>query len=496
MKHIIAKYYAQFTSGKEQKWVKHPHEAQQHIFKELIQKGKETVFGKDHHFAEIQSHKDFVKHVSVRDYEELKSYIDRVTEGEKDVMWPGRPQYFAKTSGTTSGTKYIPISRESMPYHIKAAQNALLNYIRNKGNADFVNGKMIFLQGSPVLDELNGIKTGRLSGIVAHYVPSYLQKNRLPSWETNCIELWEEKVDKIVEETIDQNMTLISGIPPWILMYFEKLQQNSGKLIGELFPNLQLIVTGGVNFEPYRKKMNDLLGREVDIIQTYPASEGFIAYQDQLDSEDLLLLLNHGIFYEFIPLETFGTENQQRLSLSEVQKDQNYVLIMSTNAGLWAYNIGDTVKFTSLNPFRIQVSGRVKHYTSAFGEHVIVQEVEKALKFTLEKFPAQISEFHVAPQVNPAEGLPYHEWLIEFKKEPENMEDFIRELDVQLQGQNNYYRDLISGNVLRTLVITPIKKEGFYAYMKSIGKLGGQFKLPRIANDRKIADALHELNQS
>lgn len=491
MKRFLAKVFSTFNYSKEQKWMQNPVKVQEELLQNLIKTAENTTFGQDHHFADIRSHQDFVQYVPIRDYEGLKPYIDQVVEGENDVLWKGKPLYFAKTSGTTSGAKYIPISEESMPFHVKAARNALLNYIRLKGNANFVKGKMIFLQGSPTLEEVNGIKTGRLSGIVAHFVPSYLQKNRMPSWDTNCIEDWETKVDVIVEETIHENMTLISGIPPWIIMYFERLQAKSGKKIGDLFPNLQLIITGGVNYEPYREKMNQLLGRKVDTLQTYPASEGFIAYQDQLDKEDLLLLLNHGIFYEFVPVEEFGQENAKRLSISEVTVNQNYAVIMTTNAGLWAYSIGDTVQFTSLNPYRIIVSGRIKHYTSAFGEHVIAQEVEKALQNTLEEIPAAVSEFHVAPQVNPKEGLPYHEWLVEFETEPEDVATFGTKLDQELQQLNSYYLDLIEGKVLRPVVITQIKRSGFNEFMKSQGKLGGQFKLPRLANDRKIADELN-----
>ncbi|MDG4945230.1 GH3 auxin-responsive promoter family protein [Weeksellaceae bacterium KMM 9713] len=490
MKTILAKLLSKFISKQEQAWITNAVKEQEKLLLNLVSTAKNTKFGKDHNFETINSHQDYTKAVSIQDYEDLKPYIDQVREGNKDILWPKTPKYFAKTSGTTSGAKYIPISKDSLPYHIKAARNALLRYIMNSNNADFVNGKMIFLQGSPVLEEENGIKMGRLSGIVAHYVPSYLQKNRMPSWETNSIPQWEEKVDAIVEETMTENLTLISGIPPWILMYFEKLQERTGKKIGEIFPNLQLIVTGGVNYEPYREKMNQYLGKKVDVIQTYPASEGFIAYQDQLGKEDLLLLLNHGIFYEFVPVEEFGKPDAKRLSIGEVELDTNYAVILTTNAGLWSYSIGDTVKFTSLDPYRIVVTGRIKHYTSAFGEHVIAQEVENALKNTLEKYKAMVSEFHIAPQVNPVSGLPYHEWFIEFKEEPEDLERFKNELDQQVQNQNPYYFDLIDGKVLRPLEISFIQDNGFNLYMKSQGKLGGQFKLPRLANDRNIADGL------
>lgn len=494
LKSSIAKIFAKISSKQELKWIQNPIETQDKVFQDLISGGKNTLFGKDHGFDQIQSYEDFKKQVPIRDYEDLKSYIEWVKEGKSDILWKGKPLYFAKTSGTTSGTKYIPITQESMPSHIKSARNALLDYILEKNNAKFVSGKMIFLQGSPELEEKNGIKIGRLSGIVAHFVPKYLQKNRMPSWETNCIEDWETKVDKIVEETLPEDMTLISGIPPWLVMYFEKLREKSGKKsIKEIFPNLQLMVTGGVNYNPYREKMIELIGEDLDVVQTYPASEGFIAYQNSLHSNDLLLMLNNGIFFEFIPTEEFFHENPTRISLKDVELDKDYVLILNTNAGLWGYNIGDTVRFTSLKPYKILVSGRIKHYTSAFGEHVIAHEVEQAMQETLKIYPAQVSEFTVAPQVNPKEGLPYHEWMIEFAQKPNDMEAFRWELDQQLRKFNSYYDDLISGNILQPLQISSIQKEGFNVYMKSQGKLGGQNKVPRLSNDRKIADAFGEL---
>lgn len=491
----IARIFAGINSKSEEKWIKHPVEAQTKIFRELISTAKQTQFGKDHGFEKIQTYEDFKNQVPIRDYEALKSYIDLIRNGKSDVLWKGKPLYLAKTSGTTSGSKYIPISKESMPYHIKSARNALLKYMRETGRSDFIEGKMIFLQGSPELEKENGINVGRLSGIVAHFVPKYLQKNRMPSWETNCIEDWETKVDKVVEETLTENMTLISGIPPWLVMYFEKLIEKSGKKnIKEIFPNLQLLVTGGVNYNPYREKMIELIGEDLDVIQTYPASEGFIGFQDSVKANDLLLLLNHGIFYEFIPADEFFDENPSRISIRDVELDKDYVLILNTNAGLWGYNIGDTVRFTSLSPYRIVVSGRIKHYTSAFGEHVIAHEVEQAMQKTLKKYPAKVSEFTIAPEVNPVEGLPYHEWFVEFAEEPENLGLFRQELDKNLRSFNSYYDDLISGNILQTLKISKIKKEGFNQFMKSQGKLGGQNKVPRLSNDRKIADEFYKLN--
>jgi hypothetical protein len=494
LKPFFAKIFAKKIYQKTQIWATKPIETQQKVFENLIKQAKKTQFGIDHYFDQIKTFEDFTKNVPVRDYEGLKPYVDKVVKGEENILWKGKPLYFAKTSGTTSGAKYIPLTKESMPFHIEAARNAILHYIHETGNADFVAGKMIFLQGSPILEEKNGIKLGRLSGIVAHFVPKYLQKNRLPSWETNCIDDWETKVNAIVEETFDQDMTVISGIPSWVQMYFEKLHQKGGKPVGEIFKNFNLFIYGGVNYEPYRAKFENLIGRKVDSIELFPASEGFFAYQDSQAAKGMLLLLNSGIFYEFIKSDEFYTDNPRRFTIGEVELGVNYVLIISTTAGLWGYNIGDTVQFTSLKPYRVIVSGRIKHYISAFGEHVIGKEVESALQEAIIGTTIRINEFTVAPQITPKEGLPYHEWFIEFDPdasgEPQNLETFAEALDNAMRKQNMYYDDLIVGKVLRKVVVTKVVKNGFQDYMKSIGKLGGQNKIPRLSNDRKIVDLL------
>ena len=490
IKSILAKPFAKRVATKFYKQSNNAVEVQQKVLDLLISQARNTIFGKDHNFNAIKSYEDFKDQVPIRDYEALKPYVEKVVAGESDILWKGKPLYFAKTSGTTSGAKYIPLTKESMPMHISAARNSLLLYIAETKKTSFVNGKMIFLQGSPELNDKNGIKTGRLSGISAHFIPQYLIKNRLPSWETNCIEDWETKVEAIVDETIHENMTLISGIPSWVQMYFEKLIERTGKKVGEIFPNFNLFVYGGVNFEPYRNKFEDLIGRKVDTIELYPASEGFIAYQDSQKEKGMMLLVDNGMFYEFIPAEEFFEDNPTRISLADVKVGVNYVIILNTNAGLWGYNIGDTVEFISINPPRILVTGRIKHFISAFGEHVIGKEVEQAMKENTENTTISITEFTVAPQVNPESGLPFHEWFIEFDNKPENMEKFALEIDVNLQKQNAYYLDLIEGKILQPMKITPIKKGGFNNYMKSIGKLGGQNKVPRLSDNRKIADEL------
>ena len=495
VKQLAAKLFASYIVAKNKQWINNPIAAQEKTLQQLVKKAQSTAFGKDHDFTNITDYLSFKKRVPIRDYEGIRSYIEKILAGEEDVLWPGKPLYLSKTSGTTSGAKYIPLTEDSMPTHINAARDALLNYIYRTGNAKFLSGKQIFLQGSPKLDKKGTLNLGRLSGIVAHYVPSYLTKSRMPSWSTNCIDDWEQKVDAIVEETLPEKMTLISGIPSWVQMYFERIQQKTGRTVGEVFPHFSLFVYGGVNFEPYRTVFKSLIGRQVDTIELFPASEGFFAYQDQRDKEGLLLLLNNGIFYEFIPVEEFGQESPTRLSLGEVEVDVNYVLILSTTAGLWGYNIGDTVKFVSKDPYRLVVTGRVKHFISAFGEHVIGKEVETAMKEATRDTSIAVREFTVAPQVNPSQGLPYHEWMIEFDTPPTDMTAFAAQLDQAMEAQNIYYQDLIQGKVLQPLVVTAVRKGGFKHYMKSIGKLGGQNKVPRLSNDRKIADALTQFNQ-
>lgn len=490
IKSVAAQLFAKRVFKKTQSWATNPIATQKAVFEDLIKTATKTEFGKDHHFDKIKSYEDFANQVPVRDYEGLKSYVEKVVKGQPDILWKGKPLYFAKTSGTTSGAKYIPLTKESMPYHVEAARDAILHYIHETGKADFVTGKMIFLQGSPIMEEKKGIKFGRLSGIVAHFVPKYLQKNRMPSWETNCMDDWEAKIDAIVEETYDQNMTVISGIPSWVQMYFERLHQKGGKPVGEIFKNFNLFIYGGVNYEPYRAKFENLIGRKVPSIELFPASEGFFAYQDTQTEKGMLLLLNSGIFYEFIKSDEFYSDKPRRYTIGEVELAVNYVLIISTNAGLWGYNIGDTVQFTSLKPYRVIVSGRIKHYISAFGEHVIGKEVESALQQAMEGTDIRVNEFTVAPQINPVSGLPYHEWFIEFENEPTDAKTFAEAIDNAMRKQNIYYDDLIVGNILQTVVITKVATNGFQDYMKSIGKLGGQNKVPRLSNDRKIVDLL------
>ena len=490
IKSFLAKPFASYIYKGIRKDMLAAVQDQESILKQQIKTGKVTEYGKEHGFGDVNTYEEFKQAVPVCDYEQLRPYIDKIKEGRHNVLWRGRPIYFAKTSGTTSGIKYIPITKDSIPNHINTARNALLCYMAETGNTRFSDGKMIFLSGSPELERIGDIPTGRLSGIVNHHVPSYLRKNQLPSYTTNCIDDWETKLDKIVEETIAQDMTLISGIPPWVQMYFDRLIERTGKKIKDIFPNFSLMVYGGVNFEPYKAKIFESIGRKIDSIETFPASEGFIAFQDSQEQEGLLLNTNSGIFFEFIPAGEIFEANPTRLQLKDVKAGENYVMIINNNAGLWGYNLGDTIKFVSTEPYRLIVTGRTKHFISAFGEHVIGEEVEQALMKAASEEHVHITEFTVAPMVEDIAGKSYHEWFIEFENKPADMTEFIKKLDAQMREKNIYYDDLVSGNILQPLKITPVRKHGFIDYMKSIGKLGGQNKVPRLSNDRKMADEL------
>ncbi len=492
LKSLLLRPFARHIARSIERWSADAVGAQDRVFQNLIKKGSRTAFGREHGFNKIKSYDAFRAQVPLRDYEALRPWIERIKKGEKDVLWPGAPKYFAKTSGTTSGVKYIPLTRDSMPNHFGTARNALFNYYARTGKGGFLDGKMIFLSGSPELEEIGGIPTGRLSGIVNHEVPGWLRTNQLPSYQTNCIEEWEDKLEAIVNETLGQDMRLISGIPPWVQMYYERLIERSGKrTVKEIFPNFSVFVYGGVNFEPYRASLEALVGKRIDSVETYPASEGFIAFQDSQTEPGLLLNVDSGIFFEFVPSEEAFNENPTRLSLRDVELGVNYALIINNNAGLWGYEIGDMVQFVSKNPYRIIVSGRVKHFISAFGEHVIGKEVDEAMLATANAQGVNIVEYTVAPQVAPPEGgLPYHEWFVEFERQPEDLERFAQLLDEQMTGQNIYYEDLIKGKILRPLKIMPLQRDAFRNYMKTQGKLGGQNKVPRLSNDRKIAEAL------
>lgn len=492
IKSILARPYGSWIRHKVKRDSHHALTHQNQMLLSHLKKAENTQFGKQHHFKDIKNHRDYCEAVQIRDYEGIKSYFDRIVDGEKDILWPGKPRYLAKTSGTTSGQKFIPITSDSLPNHFGTARNAVFNYASQTGNFKFMDGKMIFLSGSPELESKNGILIGRLSGISNHLIPSWVRQSQLPSYSTNIIKEWEQKVDRIVEETVKSDLRLISGIPPWVQMYFERLLDKTGaKTVLEVFPNFSIFVYGGVNYEPYRVAIEKQIGGRIDSVETFPASEGFIAFQDQVDNEGLLLNTNSGIFFEFVPLNEIGEKNPTRLKLNEVELGKDYALIITSNAGLWAYNLGDTIRFVNLDPYRIIVSGRIQNFISAFGEHVIAKEVEDAMRRASEKLKAEVAEFTVAPQVNPPEGgPPYHEWFVEFNSPPKDIERLEATIDEEMVQQNIYYKDLIEGKILRPLRLRPLEKDAFRKFMKARGKLGGQNKVPRLNNDRKMVEEL------
>ena len=492
VKSFLAKPFASYVHRQVKKDMANALADQQKIFQDLLKTGAKTIFGADHRLMEVKTHDEFIQAVPIRDYEQYKPYIEQIKEGKHNVLWRGQPIYLAKTSGTTSGVKYIPITSDSIGNHINTARNALLSYMAETGNHKFADGKMIFLSGSPELERVAGIPTGRLSGIVNHHIPRYLRTNQLPSYETNCIDEWETKLDKIVEETLHQDMTLISGIPPWMQMYFDRLMQVTGKPVKDIFPNLSVLVHGGVNFEPYKAKLFSSIGKKIDSIETFPASEGFFAFQDSQEKDGLLLNTNSGIFFEFVAAADIHKEHPARLSLRDVQVGENYAMLINNNAGLWGYNLGDTVKFLSVDPWRIVVTGRIKHFISAFGEHVIGEEVEYSLMKAAEEEDVRITEFTVAPMIQQGSGKSFHEWFVEFEHPPKSIHAFAEKVDNNLRRKNIYYDDLITGNILKQLEIKQVQKNGFIEYMKSIGKLGGQNKVPRLSNDRKVVDELEK----
>ena len=494
LKSLVIKSIAPRIQANSQRQAKNALADQDKWLRKLILTAKNTRFGKDHHFQDIKTYADFVNRVPISDYEDLRKYVDQVVDGKPNILWPGLPKYFGKTSGTTSGIKYIPITKDSITHHINSARNAILHYVADTRSHLF-DGQMIFISGSPKLTQKSGIPTGRLSGIVNHEIPSWAKGNQLPSWQTNCIEDWETKLDSIVEETYNKDLRLISGIPPWVQMYYERLLSKTGKsTIKEVFPNLELFIYGGVNFAPYKASIDKLHGANITTLETYPASEGFIAYQDDYKEEALLLNTNAGMFFEFIPLQEVNQPNPTRLSLREVELDKDYAIILSTNAGLWAYMLGDTVRFQSLRPYRIIVSGRVKHFISAFGEHVISKEVEEAMRQAADKHKLVIHEFTVAPQVNPQDdALPHHEWYIDMDETHIPLSEIAATLDQLITKQNIYYKDLIDGQILQPLKITKVAPGAFREYMESIGKLGGQNKVPRLKNDRSLVEELRLL---
>ena len=481
-------------------FMENPHLVQNKIFKKLIESAKDTEWGKKYHYSSIKNYKDFTERVPVNDYEKLKVYIDRTLKGEQNLLWNSEIKLFAKSSGTTSSkSKLIPVSNESLiDCHFKGGKDLLSIYYRNYANAKMLDGKGIAMVGSHNVIKVNNENyyVGDLSAIMLENFPPWVQFARTPKRETALLKKWESKIEKMVQQTINVDVTNLSGVPSWMLLFLKRVLKTTGKNnILEVWPNMEAFFHGGVNFSPYIEQYKHLIpSSEMRYINTYNASEGFFGVQDRTDSDDLLLLLDHGIFYEFIALNQLNCDYPKTFQLSEIEKGINYAMIITTNGGLWRYLIGDTIEFTSTNPYRIKITGRTKNFINAFGEEVIVDNAEKALASACKKTNAIITEYTAAPIYFNKNENAAHEWLIEFETKPNDLELFIKTLDKSLQSVNSDYEaKRYHDMILRKPIVNILPKNTFYKWLKKQGRLGGQNKVPRLANNRKFIEEISEL---
>lgn len=482
-------------------FIKYPHDVQDELFGNLIDDAKYTEWGKKYGYESINNQEEFKKRVPIQDYDSLKPYIERMLQGEQNILWGSEIKWFAKSSGTTNDrSKFIPVSQESLEEcHYKGGKDLLSIYCNNRPDAQIFSGKVLTLGGSHQVTQNGDTYYGDLSAVLLKNLPIWAEYLRTPELAITLIENYEEKIEKIAQATIGVNVTNMAGVPTWTVVLAKRLMEITGKSnLLEIWPNLELYVHGAVNFTPYREQFKKLIPSDkMYYLETYNASEGFFGIQDQSNSEEMLLMLDYGIFYEFLPMENFGEENPKTLGLSEVELDKNYALIISTNGGLWRYTIGDTIKFTSLSPFRIQITGRTKHFINAFGEEVIVDNAEKALVKACGETGAIIRDYTAGPiyfQGNNAGG---HEWIIEFEKAPADIELFTHVLDNTLRDVNSDYdAKRFNDMALRKPKVHVAPEGTFYNWLKKKGKLGGQHKVPRLANERKyIEEILGMMNQ-
>lgn len=479
---------------------KFPFDAQQEVLFKLIDQAKNTQFGKMHHFGSIRSIKQFQERVPIQTYDTLKPYIDRLMQGEQNVLWPTDIKWFAKSSGTTSDkSKFIPVSPESLEEcHFRGGKDVLALYTLNYPETEIFAGKGLTLGGSHQINKINNESYyGDLSAILIENLPFWAHFIKTPSQEIALMSEWEEKLGKITEATIKENVTSIAGVPSWTLVLLKYILQKTGaKNILEIWPNLELFTHGGVSFQPYREQFKMLIPKEkMNYMETYNASEGFFAIQDYPTRDDMLLMLDYGIFFEFIPFEELEKENPIALHIDEVELNKNYAIVISTNSGLWRYMIGDTVIFTSKYPHKIKISGRTKHFINVFGEEVIIDNAENALKMACEKTGAMIKDYTAAPVYMGTQTKGAHQWLIEFENEPSNLDVFVKELDLSLQQVNSDYEAKRYKSItLEQLTVIKAKPNLFYQWLKEKGKVGGQNKVPRLSNSRQYIDELLELN--
>ncbi|HTL08161.1 MAG TPA: GH3 auxin-responsive promoter family protein [Chitinophagaceae bacterium] len=480
-------------------WTSEPVAAQREVLQGLVTAAQYTVFGRQYKFNVLFSLKTFKQTVPVHEYDDLKPYIERMMNGEENVLWNTPIEWFAKSSGTTSDkSKFIPVSKESLEEnHFQASKDVLTMYYKNFPESDLLTGKGLVIGGSHQVNKLNeSIQYGDLSAVLMQNSPVWSNWIRTPELSIALMDEWEGKIEQLAQATIKENVTSISGVPTWTLVLIKRILEISGKqYLAEVWPQLELYLHGGVSFVPYREQFRQLIGKDINYLETYNASEGFFAAQESPSEEGLLLFTQHGIFYEFMPIEEYGKKFPHTVGLGKVELHKNYALIISTTGGLWRYIVGDTVQFTSLHPYKIKVSGRLKHYMNAFGEEVIVDNSDKAIAIAAEKTGAIVNDYTAAPVFFSSNSNGAHEWLVEFEKEPDSLEAFTQALDTALQSVNSDYEAKRYKDIaLRMPILHALKSGTFNAWLKAKGKLGGQHKVPRLSNDRTLLEEILALN--
>jgi len=486
---------ARFRHWRIEQWVENPIEAQREVLQDLVTHAQFTEIGRQYGLNNLFSVRDFKKAIPIHEYDQLKPYIDRLMNGEEKLLWNTPVNWFAKSSGTTNDkSKFIPITDESLnDCHYQASKDVLSLYYNFNPDSDLLTGKGLVIGGSHQINMLNEeIQYGDLSAVLLQNAPIWANWIRTPELSIALLDEWEHKIEQLAHSTIEEDVTSISGVPTWTLILIKRILQITGKqTLREVWPNLELYIHGGVSFVPYKEQFQKLIGGGVHYIDLYNASEGFFAAQDTPDSNGMLLFLHHGIFYEFMPVEEYGKPDPKTVGLQDVVIGQNYALVISTNGGLWRYLVGDTVQFTTTYPFRIKVTGRLKHYINAFGEEVMVDNTDKALAIACAKTEAVVTEYTAAPVYFSDNGNGCHEWLIEFEKEPNNVELFVDELDAALKNLNSDYEAKRHKNIaLKQPIVRCVPKQTFHKWLHSKGKLGGQHKVPRLCNDRKYLEEI------
>lgn len=481
---------------------KHPHEVQREVLLDLVEKASNTEFGLKYNFKDIHSEDDFRKAVPVHDYEGIKNDVERMMQGEKNLLWPGETKWFAKSSGTTHDkSKFIPVSKDSLEgVHFRGGRDVMALYLKNYPESGLLSGKSLTLGGSHRINNFNNNSYyGDLSAIIIENIPFWTDFYRTPSTEISLIEEFEEKIEKIIEHSISENVTSFAGVPSWYLVLLKRVLEVTGKSnILEVWPNLEVFIHGGVKFDPYREQYQRIIpSSKMHYMETYNASEGFFGIQDDPERSDMLLMLDYGIYYEFIPMDDFYNNEYKAISLQEVEIGKNYAMLISTNGGLWRYLIGDTIAFTSKVPYKFIITGRTKHFINAFGEEVIIDNAENAFKIACERTGAVISEYTGGPIYMKDNQKGAHEWIVEFEKVPDDLDHFISLFDVALKTINSDYEAKRHKNLsleIPHLIVAP--KGLFYEWMKRKGKIGGQNKIPRLSNDRQYLEELIELSKS